>query len=110
MHDMQVFCPIKEGSLTRDEKKKALLLLMSVHVHWRAQAERRDLVKHYVPNGGNGISIYHRRNQCTRGAQRCLLQGPRGLMHADIKEDITMMLKGRLAELMVQVALNLYRK
>ncbi len=31
-------------------------------------------------------------------------------LHADSDEDITMVLKGRLAELMVQVAPNLYRK
>jgi hypothetical protein len=31
-------------------------------------------------------------------------------LHADVDEDITMVLKGRLAELMVQVAPNLYRK
>jgi len=31
-------------------------------------------------------------------------------LHAESDEDITMVLKGRLAELMVQVALNLYRK
>ncbi len=28
MHEMQVFHPIKDGSLTRNEKKKVLLLLM----------------------------------------------------------------------------------
>ena len=31
-------------------------------------------------------------------------------LHADIEEDITIVLKGRPAELMVQVAPNLYRK
>jgi hypothetical protein len=31
-------------------------------------------------------------------------------LHANVDEDITMVLKGRLAELMVQVAPNLYRK
>ncbi len=31
-------------------------------------------------------------------------------LHADCDKDITMVLKGRLAELMVQVAPNLYRK
>ena len=31
-------------------------------------------------------------------------------LHADVDKDITMVLKGRLAELMVQVAPNLYRK
>ncbi len=35
---------------------------------------------------------------------------PGAFLHADVNEDITMVLKGRLAELMVQVAPNLYRK
>jgi hypothetical protein len=35
---------------------------------------------------------------------------PGAFLHTDIYEDITMVLKGRLAELMVQVAPNLYRK
>jgi hypothetical protein len=35
---------------------------------------------------------------------------PGAFLHADLDEDITMVLKGRLAELMVQVAPNLYRK
>ena len=35
---------------------------------------------------------------------------PGAFLHADSDEDITMVLKGRLAELMVQVAPNLYRK
>ena len=35
---------------------------------------------------------------------------PGAFLHADVNEDITMVIKGRLAELMVQVAPNLYRK
>jgi hypothetical protein len=35
---------------------------------------------------------------------------PGAFLHADSDEDITMILKGRLAELMVQVAPTLYRK
>jgi hypothetical protein len=35
---------------------------------------------------------------------------PGTFLHANCDEDITMILKGRLAELMVQVAPNLYRK
>jgi len=35
---------------------------------------------------------------------------PGAFLHADSDEDITMVLKGRIAELMVQVAPNLYRK
>ena len=35
---------------------------------------------------------------------------PGPFLHADVDEDITMIFKGRLAKLMVQVAPNLYRK
>ncbi len=35
---------------------------------------------------------------------------PGAFLHADVDEDITTVLKGRLAELMVQVAPNLYKK
>ena len=35
---------------------------------------------------------------------------PGAVLHVDVDEDITMVLKGRLAELMVQVAPNLYKK
>jgi hypothetical protein len=35
---------------------------------------------------------------------------PGAFLHADSDKDITMVLKGRLVELMVQVAPNLYRK
>jgi hypothetical protein len=35
---------------------------------------------------------------------------PRAFLHADINKDITMVLKGRLAELMVQVLPNFYRE
>ena len=31
-------------------------------------------------------------------------------LHADVEDDITIVLKGRLAELMVQIAPNLYRR
>ncbi len=35
---------------------------------------------------------------------------PGAFLHADVEKDITMILKGRLAELMVKMAPNLYRK
>jgi hypothetical protein len=35
---------------------------------------------------------------------------PSAFLHADFDEDITMVLKGEMVELMVQVAPNLYRK
>jgi hypothetical protein len=39
MHDMQVFCPIEEGSLTHNKKKKALFLLIFL------KKKRESLVK-----------------------------------------------------------------
>ena len=35
---------------------------------------------------------------------------PGAILHADVNKNITMVFKGRLVELMVQVAPNLYRK
>ncbi len=40
----------------------------------------------------------------------CFFNIPGAFLHTDSDEDITMILKGRLAEVMVQVAPNLYRK
>ena len=44
-----------------------------------------------------------------RDVARCF-DIPGAFLHSDVDKDITMVLKGRLAELMVQVAPNLYRK
>ena len=44
------------------------------------------------------------------GQNVACLDIPGAFLHADVDENITMVLKGRLAELMVQVVPNLYRK
>ena len=46
----------------------------------------------------------------TKGRDVACFNIPGAFLHADVNEDITMVLTGRLAELMVQVAPNLYRK
>ncbi len=45
-----------------------------------------------------------------KGCNETCFDIPGAFLHADVDKDITMVLKGRLAELMVQVAPNLYRK
>jgi hypothetical protein len=45
-----------------------------------------------------------------KGCDAACFDIPGAFLHADSDEDITMILKGRLAELMVQIAPNLYRK
>ena len=44
------------------------------------------------------------------GRDVACFDNPEAFLHADVDEDNTIVLKGRLAELMVQVAPNLYRK
>jgi hypothetical protein len=46
----------------------------------------------------------------TKGRDEACFNILGAILHADVNEDITMVLKGRLAELMVQVAPNLFRK
>ncbi len=123
MHDMGVFCPIKVEALTYNERKKALSLLMFLKV------KRDSLVKLHMCMDG------HKQKDSTWSKQDTTLptvamesvfitavvdahkgrnvtyfdiQG--AFLHADVKEDITMVLKGRLVELMVRVMPNLYRK
>ena len=45
-----------------------------------------------------------------KGCDVSCFDTPGAFLHADVDKDITMVLKGRLAELMVQVVPNLYRK
>jgi len=121
MHDMNVFCPIEVESLTYDEKKKALLSLMFLK-------EKRDSsVKARMCADGrkqkDGTWAKHDTTLPTMAMESVFITAiihahkdvacfdiPGAFLHADINEDITMVLKGRLAELMVQVVPNLYSK
>ena len=123
MHDMNVFCPIEVESLTYNEKKKALLLLMFLK-------EKRDSsIKARMCADGHKQKYGAWAKQDTtpptvamksvfitavidahEGRDIACFDIPRAFLHADVDEDITMVRKDRLAELMVQVAPNLYRK
>jgi hypothetical protein len=123
MHDMSVFRPIKVESLTYDERKKALSLLMFLN-------EKRDSsIKACMCANGrkqkDGIWSKQETTLPTVATESVFITAvidmheghdvacfdiPGAFLHANVDEDITMVLKGRLAELMVQVAPNLYRK
>jgi hypothetical protein len=123
MHDMNMFCPIEVESLTNNEKKKALLSLMFLK-------EKRDSsVKARICADGRKQKHGTWSKQDTTlltvatesvfitavidmpgGCDVACFDIPGVFLHADMNKDITMVLKGRLAELMVQVAPNLYRK
>jgi hypothetical protein len=122
MHDMDVFRPIMKGDLTMDERKKALASLMFLK-------EKRDQsVKVRMCVDGRGQQGDWSKQDTTsptvstesvfitavidahEGRDVACFDIPGAFLHADSDEDITMILKGRLAELMVQVAPNLYRQ
>jgi hypothetical protein len=123
MHDMRVFHPIEVESLTYDERRRALSSLMFLK-------EKRDsLVKaRMCANGRKQKDGTWSKQETTlptvatesvfitaiiymqEGRNVACFDIPRAFLHTNVVEDITMVLKGRLAELMVQVAPNFYRK
>jgi hypothetical protein len=122
MHDMQVFQPICKNDLTYDEKKKALTLLMflkekrdkSVKAQMCADGrkQRGDWTKQQStsPTMATELVFITPVIDAHKGQDVACFDIPGAFLHANSDEDITMVLKGRLAELMVQVAPNLYRK
>jgi hypothetical protein len=110
-------------SLTYDEKKKALSLLMflkekrdsSVKARMCADGckqkdgtwSKQDTTFPTVATESVFITAVI---DVHEGHNVACFDIPGAFLHADVDEDITMVLKGRLAELMVQVAPNLNRK
>ena len=122
MHNMSVFTPILHSELTAEDKQKAvssLMFLKEKHdktVKGRfcadGRKQRGDWSKQDTtsPNVSTEsvfltsvIDAYERRDVGCYDI-------PGAFLHADSNEDITMILKGKLAELMVQVAPALYQK
>jgi hypothetical protein len=123
MHDTNVFRPIEVESLTYDKKKEALSLLMFLK-------EKRDsLIKVRMCADGckqkDGTWAKQDTTSLTVATESVFITAvigvhegrdvacfniPGAFLHTDVDEDITIVFKCRLAELMVQVAPNLYRK
>ncbi len=123
MHDMNVFCPIEVESLTYDEKKKALSSLMFLKEKSDSLVKARMCADRCKQKDGTwskedttlptvaAESVFIPAViDAHEGRNVSCFDIPGAFLHADVDEDITMVLKGRLAELMVQVAPNLYRK
>jgi hypothetical protein len=118
-----MFCLIKVEALTYNKRKKALLLLMFLK-------EKRDsLVKARIctngckqkdgtwskqdttlPTVATELAFTPAIIEVHEGRNVACFNTPGAFLHVDIKDDVTMVLKGGLAEVMVQVAPNLYRK
>jgi hypothetical protein len=122
MHNMSVFSPVMKTDLFPEEKQKAISSLMflkekrdtTIKARFCAdgQKQRGDWTKQETtsPTVSNEsvflttvVDAHERRDVGCYDI-------PGAFLHADSDEDVTMILKGRLAELMVQVAPNLYQK
>ncbi len=122
MHDMDVFRPVARKLLTKEERTKALSSLMflkekrdqSVKAQMCADGwkQRGDWTKQEttLPTiSTEAVFIIAVINAHKERDVACF-DIPGAFLHADSDKDITMILKGRLVELMVKVAPNLYRK
>jgi hypothetical protein len=121
MHNMNVFRPIKRDSLTNEERSKALALLMY------SKEKRKKTIKACMGVDGQNQRGDWKKQELTlplvatesvfitaivdahNGRDVACFDIPGAFLNADSDKDISMILKGRLAELMVQVAPHLYR-
>jgi hypothetical protein len=122
MHDMDVFRPVARELLTKEERTKALSSLMFLKEKWdqsvKAQMcadgwkQRGDWTKQEttLPTVSTEAVFITAVIDAHEECDVACFDIPSAFLHADSDEDITMILKGRLAELMVKVAPNLYRK
>jgi hypothetical protein len=122
MHNMSVFAPIMKSDLTREERKKAISSLMFLKekrdksIKGRFCADGRKQRGDWTKQETTSLTVSNESVflaaviDAHEGRDVGFYDIPGAFLHADSDEDITMVLKGRLAKLMVQVAPNLYRK
>jgi hypothetical protein len=122
MHGIEVFCSVRRDALTKEERTKAFASLMFLK-------EKRDhLVKARMCTNGQKQRGNRTEQDTTpsivsteavfitvvvdayKGCDVACFDIPGAFLHADSDKDITMILRGRWAELVVQDAPNLYRK
>ncbi len=119
MHDMDLFCPIKRDSLTKEERAKALVLLMFLKekqdktvkalMCMDGQMQRDDWSKQEPTSSmlATELVLITAIVDAHKGRDVACFDIPGAFLHADSDKDITMILKGRLTELMVQVPPNI---
>ncbi len=119
---MDMFCPVMRESPTKKERTKALSSLMFLKEKRDQSVKARTCVDGWKQRGDwtkqettsptvsteavfiTAVIDAHKERDVV------CFDIPGAFLHADSDKDITMILKGRLAKLMVKVAPNLYRK
>ena len=122
MHNMSVFTPILKSDLTLEEKKKAVSLLMFLKekrdktVKGRFCAKGRKQHGDWTKQETTSPTVLTKSVFLTAVVDAreywdvACYDIPGAFLHADSDKSITMILKGRLTELMVHVVPNLYCK
>ena len=122
MHNMNVFRPVEKNTLMKEERAKAVASLMFLKekrdksVKARMCADGRKQREDWTKQEATSPTVATKSVFITavidayEGRDVAYFDIPGAFLHAESDEDITMILKGRLAELMVQVAPNLYQK
>jgi hypothetical protein len=122
MYDMDVFQPVARESLSKEERAKAVALLMflkekrdkyvKARMCTNGRQQRGDWAKQDTTSptiSAEAVFI----TAVIKAHEECndtYFSIPGAFLHVNSDQDITMIFKGRLAKLMVQVAPNLYRK
>ena len=122
MHNMSVFTPVIHSELTAKDKQKAVSSLMFLKekrdktVKGRFCADERKQRGDWSKQDTTSPTMSTESVFLTsvidayEGRDVGCYDIPGAFLHADSGEDVTMILKGKLAELMVQVVPTLYRK
>jgi hypothetical protein len=122
LHDMITFFPMDPNELTAEQKRKAIASLMFLtekrngDVKGRACADgrkqREDFTKQDAtsPTVSNEAIFLTALIEALEERDVACFDIPGAFLHAETDEDVIMLLKGRLAELMVMVEPSLYRK
>jgi hypothetical protein len=122
LHNMKTFFPVDSKTLTKQEKQKAISSLMFLKekrngdVKGRACADgrkqREDFTKQDATSPTVSVDSIFLTAIIEAKEERdvACFDIPGAFLHAETNEDVTMLLKGPLAELMVLVDPSLYRK
>jgi hypothetical protein len=122
MHDMQAYTPIDASTLSEAEKKDAINQLMFLtekrcgKIKARSCADGRKQREYIKKEDASSPTVSLEAIMLTmaieaaEGREVACIDIPGAFLHTDIDEDVVMQLRGKLAELMVQVDPKLYRK
>ena len=122
IHDMDTFSPIDSSTLTYADKRNAVSSLMFLKEKMNGDVKGRACAngskqRNYIakedaasPTVSTDAVLITAAIDAYEGRHVATVDLPSAFLHTDTDEDVTMVLEGSLAELMVKVDPSLYRK